>query len=418
MCSLPSSLTHTHQFCNDTVVWDLEALRWRQPLEAAIPGGGRNFHSATWALDRLWITCGKANGYRNDVLVWRDDARGWSNVTPTARGPDARWGQASVLVGTRWLIHGGYDSDAMFAKDLWVLDLERVAWTRVEQRGAVPEGRQHHTMAALGATVYMWGGKTNAGPCAPTMHVLNAATGEWAELKASKKTKKKLRPRVAASSPAQHPAPRWGHTLTPVPTLNEPLLLLFGGRDAERTYNDAWVFHTDTATWEQWDAAFAPEPRAFHTATLFGERLHIFGGRHLEDGGDSLNSLFKIDISKACPFRMLPADVLAYLMQWLDPRDVTRLCCVSRDLNRIASSDRVWKRIYDNRMRWIMTGAWISSPPSRADVQSFKELTRVEFVASCASQNLGVRVQGVMRGVKIVVVGDGGACSPPSPFVC
>jgi hypothetical protein len=83
------------------------------------------------------------------------------------------------------------------------------------------------------------------------------------------------------------------------------------------------AFYIASGIWEQWDATFSPEPRAFHSATLFGERLHIFGGCNLAN--HALDSLFKIDVSKSCYIKMLPPDALMHLFTFVDPPDLLSL---------------------------------------------------------------------------------------------
>lgn len=82
---------------------------------------------------------------------------------------------------------------------------------------------------------------------------------------------------------------------------DDPLLLVFGGRNKTEVFGDAHALHLTTGRWELWATQLAPEARAFHSAALFGERLHIFGGSNLDNF--AFDSLFKIDLTKDCPIR-------------------------------------------------------------------------------------------------------------------
>jgi hypothetical protein len=116
--------------------------------------------------DAAQLTGGKANGYRN-VWSWRDDQAGWKRVMLPAGAPqpDARWGHAGCVVGSRWFIHGGYDSNAFLLNDMWCFDFEACHWTRVEQRGKhVPEARQHHTLVQVTPGEMRLGDKETAEP--------------------------------------------------------------------------------------------------------------------------------------------------------------------------------------------------------------------------------------------------------------
>ncbi len=92
-----------------------------------------------------------------------------------------------------------------------------------------------------------------------------------------------------------------GHSCTAVQVRDDPLLLVFGGRNKNEVFGDAFALHVATGRWERWSTQLAPEPRAFHSAALFGERLHIFGGCNLDNF--AFDSLFKIDLTKTCPIR-------------------------------------------------------------------------------------------------------------------
>ncbi len=86
--------------------------------------------------------------------LWRLDltARAWSRVT-VANGPSARLFHAMTLRGRRLTVFGGGGANAFtgpFLRDLWTLDLDAMAWTRHDVRGATDEllGRISASLAA------------------------------------------------------------------------------------------------------------------------------------------------------------------------------------------------------------------------------------------------------------------------------
>jgi hypothetical protein len=70
-------------------------------------------------------------------------------------------------------------------------------------------------------------------------------------------------------------SPRGGHTMSVLPGAN--VLVLTGGLDNERQYNDTWVSSDGGATW--WLATQGPwAGRSFHQAAVHGAALYITGG--------------------------------------------------------------------------------------------------------------------------------------------
>jgi hypothetical protein len=72
-------------------------------------------------------------------------------------------------------------------------------------------------------------------------------------------------------------------------------MLVFGGLDKRSRYNDAWLFHTDSKTWEQLQMhGPCPEPRAHFTATKVGSTVYLFGG--YGGSGQVYNDLWALSI--------------------------------------------------------------------------------------------------------------------------
>lgn len=205
--------THDGKFCEDVAVWHLEQLRWVEPVNGLLDGSGRNFHVACEWEGALYVFGGKANGYRNDVWRWRE-GDGWTQVKQAAGAaqPDARWGHAACLVGSRWYIHGGYDSNAFYLNDLWCFDFTTMRWERIEQCGGkhVPDARQHHTLVhATPKRLHLFGGKNNEGACKAIVHVLNLDTHEWSELKPMRTLPVRSAAKQQQQAVNAPPAPRW-----------------------------------------------------------------------------------------------------------------------------------------------------------------------------------------------------------------
>ena len=72
------------------------------------------------------------------------------------------------------------------------------------------------------------------------------------------------------------PPPRARHTAV---AIDDKRLLVFGGIDMKRRYNDTWVLNIKTGGWEEIVVqGEIPPARAHHTITRVGDCLYIFGG--------------------------------------------------------------------------------------------------------------------------------------------
>ncbi len=289
-------------FIEDLLVWTVERGRFQEPRSGVLEGSGRGHHAACAHEGRLWVFGGKANGYKNDLQVYEADGErvGWRQVAARSKAvPEARYGMAACVAGGEWLVHGGYDSDALLCADLWSFSFAGQTWQKRQTTGAVPSARMHHAMAATGdGRVVLFGGKEQKGPCAATVHVLEVGTGAWSELKRAGRERAKGRAKKGAAAGAAGPAARWGHSATLVALQQGPAVVVYGGRDQERVFGDAWLLDVAEAAWEELPTATAPEPRVFHAATMVGEQLLVFGGMNLEN--QAFATLFKLDVAREC----------------------------------------------------------------------------------------------------------------------
>jgi small GTP-binding protein len=207
-------------------------------------------------------------------------------------------------------------------------------------------------------------------------------------------------------------ANRWGHSCTLIPDREGGHFFFFGGRNGDQVFNDAFACRPSARgfEWEQFSAAFAPEPRVFHTAVLVSEQLMVFGGLNLEQ--QAFSKLFKINVTKKCPILLLSPDALVTIFSLLHPRDLLNVAQVSKRFNRISSSDRLWKEIYENVDRYFITSSaqWIRGQrnlPEDLDLKvSYKEKCFAQTLPS-EGNLLTFKGSGELLDLKLMVVGDG-----------
>jgi N-acetylneuraminic acid mutarotase len=73
-------------------------------------------------------------------------------------------------------------------------------------------------------------------------------------------------------------------------------MLLFGGNDGEKLFNDSWMLDTVNMKWKQLITnGTAPSPRSGHSASAIKNRVFIFGGGSYN--GSTLNDLYVLDVN-------------------------------------------------------------------------------------------------------------------------
>lgn len=92
------------------------------------------------------------------------------------------------------------------------------------------------------------------------------------------------------------PGVRMGHTAT----LWGDKVLIFGGENEHRAYlNDLIIFDIKTAHWHQPEiAGTIPRGRARHAATIFDDKLFIVGGLSGQDNNTILDDFCYLDLKK------------------------------------------------------------------------------------------------------------------------
>jgi hypothetical protein len=140
----------------------------------------------------------------------------------------------------------------------------------------------------------------------------------------------------------------------------------------------------------------------------------LFAGRNAQC--PALATLFKIPVSKDCFVALLPADVWALLLSWLQPPDLLSLARVSKFFSLVASSDRVWQPIFTHAGRYFpsATVQRVEQDPDKP--MSYKQLTRIAVTPVVGKY---FNKDGLQR-IKMVVVGDGavGKCACVCVCVC
>jgi len=227
-------------------------------------------------------------GPSNALRVLHSDKIKWADIAKTEAGPTPPplFAAASALVGTRLFVYGGELRQASSGKidpsftpydGLWAFDIASTEWSQLEPTGIAPGPRSFSAAAAIGNSLYLFGGWTGE-RVSNSLHTLktNSSLPQW---------------EPAQVSPASaYVAPRLGHTLT---AMGEKLFL-YGGRAADPNgkaaiLSDIAIFDTSFRGGGVWSApqtsGEGPRERWLHSSGMIGERLVLFGG--YDNAGES-----------------------------------------------------------------------------------------------------------------------------------
>jgi hypothetical protein len=81
----------------------------------------------------------------NDTFYLNTSDWRWVRVSPTTSPPPPRLGAASLLVGNKIVIHGGWNGKKYF-DDMWVFDTEAATWIQPRVGGKCPCARHDHSL--------------------------------------------------------------------------------------------------------------------------------------------------------------------------------------------------------------------------------------------------------------------------------
>lgn len=152
----------------------------------------------------------------------------WETPKVSGKPPSPRGGATSVLAGHRLFIYGGEcEPEAPPSDELWVLDLELLAWTNTPIRGVSPGRLAYAAAAAVGNKCFFFGGWTGD-EVLGTMHTFDAVTHMWEP--------------VEENQAGPSPPARYGHSLVAV----KDKIIMYGGRDAYKHYATLAIFDATT----------------------------------------------------------------------------------------------------------------------------------------------------------------------------
>ena len=194
----------------------------------------------------------------------------WRVLTTRGKeGARSRHGHTACVLGGRMHVYAGRSADEetpghRYLDDIIVLDPSSLAWKAVRTKGQRPPARVFHSANTLGDNrMVAFGGASPAegsaeGASQPAVAYLNdvwlykADASSWDRC-------------TVAGTP---PAGRSSHAAVLVPG-PRPQLIVHGGTNGERAFNDVWLMTLSAPRWELLETSGAkPNPRCYHVCAL------------------------------------------------------------------------------------------------------------------------------------------------------
>ncbi|MEQ2262112.1 hypothetical protein XENORESO_014042 [Xenotaenia resolanae] len=189
-------------------------------------------------------------------------------------GGPRRVNHAAVAVGHKVYSFGGYcsgeDYETLRQIDVHVFNSVSLRWMKLppvragghERTREVPYMRYGHTAVLLDDTIYLWGGRNDTEGACNVLYAFDVNTHRW------------FTPKISGTVPGA----RDGHSACVL----GKAMYIFGGYEqlADCFSNDIHRLETTTMVWSLINARGTPARwRDFHSATIIGTKMFVFGGR-------------------------------------------------------------------------------------------------------------------------------------------
>jgi len=262
---------------NDLLIFNLETRGWQLDLELVGGPSPRDAHAAVVHDDCMYVFGGyDSKRYLNDFHRFHFDSARWSTVAYGGGAPSPRGGHTAVVHNNEMLVFGGCDGWNYF-NDLFRYRFDSEQWLPVRVTGTAPGARsapatviheEHQHMFVFGG--YDGGRSLN------DLFRFSLATSEWAQVRCS----------------GAPPSPRGGHTAV----VHGNTMYAFGGKSGRSPFNDLHASDFEACRWvELRSGNSAPAPRCAHTCVVHGSSLFVFGGY---DGRRYFDDCFELTLQK------------------------------------------------------------------------------------------------------------------------
>ncbi|XP_047317079.1 nitrile-specifier protein 5 isoform X1 [Impatiens glandulifera] len=153
----------------------------------------------------------------------------WVKIEQQGSGPGARSSHAITIVGEKAYAFGGeFTPRVPVDNKLYVFDLKQQIWSIIDATGDVPPPRVGVTMAAVGETIFVFGGRDAQHKELNELYSFDTSTNQWSLVQSG-------------------PPNRSYHSMTS----DDRRLYVFGGCGESGRLNDLWAYDVMDKTWNK-----------------------------------------------------------------------------------------------------------------------------------------------------------------------
>jgi hypothetical protein len=298
-----------------TAVWSKIKVKLSANLKS-VPKS-RNSHTASVIGSNIWLF-GGSNGEHcfNDLHVFDSHKRRWH--TPHIKGiiPTPRFGHAAAVVNDQIFVIGGHEGDDphQVLNDVYILDIDKMEWSRPKVHGFHPPPRSFHTVSVVGKNIFLFGG-VNATHSLHDAFVFNTENNTWSIVSLEGipilnrfiHTSFSVGNKVYVFSGNEsreyffnevhildtektvwtghtfargsEPCRRSGHAGSLIELNGRRYFLIFGGLGNSENLNDVELLDIDNLLWHKCvTSGRPPMPRYLHSVSVIGQAMFVFGG--------------------------------------------------------------------------------------------------------------------------------------------
>ncbi|XP_059662863.1 nitrile-specifier protein 5-like [Cornus florida] len=160
----------------------------------------------------------------------------WIKLGQKGTGPGARSSHAVALVGQKAYVFGGeFTPRVPVDNNIYMFDLNDLTWYVADATGDIPPPRVGVTMASVGGTIYVFGGRDATHKELNELYSFDTSTNKWALI----------------SSGDTGPPHRSYHSVT----ADDRRVYVFGGCGVAGRLNDLWAYDVIDQMWVKFPVA-------------------------------------------------------------------------------------------------------------------------------------------------------------------
>ncbi|GAM17228.1 hypothetical protein SAMD00019534_004030 [Acytostelium subglobosum LB1] len=241
-------------------------------------GGGHFSIEARWGHAsisvgrRIYVFGGQGESLYSNICVYDSTTSVWNEAHTIGKAPSSRYGHSTTLVDNQRVMLFGGRNGKKYLNDLYCLNLPTMSWSTFHFDSKVePDVRAGHSCTYVPSTsggmdkMLLFGG-SHSGKYMSNPYVLELPRSQNDTIRWIKPTIKGVGPGGLS-----------GHTANLIKDTES--IVIFGGYNGKRSYNDIYVLDTKDYIWNKVKPkGISPPARNGHTSVSFGKYIVVHGG--------------------------------------------------------------------------------------------------------------------------------------------